>query len=176
MPKPTEKQRIHRLNFARMHSCTGQKRTDRRWSGWTSRRSRCFTLRTATAIYDRAWVARSSGEALLRKERLLFFLVIVLGENCQVTPAVTHAVPRSDVTAQGQVSQIVRTGTLGGVSSSFPAPTVKKVRVRTDTAKNECLDKFVTPCRSCCISVNASGQEEHFKTYPRSLSQSNQKL
>ena len=81
-------------------------------------------------LYDRAWVTRSSGEALLRNERLFFFLVIVLVENCQLTPAVTHAVPRSDVTSQGQVSRIVRTGTLGAVSSSFPAPTVRKVRVR----------------------------------------------
>ena len=30
--------------------------------------------------------------------------------------------------------------------------------------------------RSCCISFDASGEEEHFKTYPRSLSQSNQKF
>ena len=43
--------------------------------------------------------------------RLFFFLVIVLGENCQVIPAVTHAVPRSDVASQVQVSRIVRTGT-----------------------------------------------------------------
>ena len=111
---------------SRESTCTGQKRTDRRWCYWTSRRSRCFTLRTATAHYDRAWVARRSGESLLRKEILYFFLVIVLGENCQVTPAVTHAVPRSDVTSQGQVSRIVRTGTLGAVSSRLPDPTVKK--------------------------------------------------
>ena len=30
--------------------------------------------------------------------------------------------------------------------------------------------------RSCCISFDESGQEKHFKTYPRSLSQSNQEL
>ena len=102
----------------------------------------------STTHYDRGWVARSSGEALLRKERLFFFLIIVLGENCQVTPAVTPAVPRSDVTSQCQVSRIVRTGTLDAVSSSFPAPIVKNVRVRADMAKNQCLDNFVTPCMS----------------------------
>ena len=57
------------------------------------------------------------------------------GENCQVTLAVTHAVPRSDVTSQGRVSRIVRTGTLGAVLSSFPIPTIKKVRARADMAK-----------------------------------------
>ena len=102
----------------RESTCTGQRKTDRKWSGWRHR-SRCFTLRTATDHYDRAWVARSSGEALLRKERLFCFLVIVMGENSQVTPAVTHAVPRSDVTSQGQVSRIVRTGTFGVVSSRW---------------------------------------------------------
>ena len=30
--------------------------------------------------------------------------------------------------------------------------------------------------RSCCIPFNASGQEEHFKAYPRSLAQFNQQL
>ena len=128
MPKPTEKQ-IHCLSL-RESTCTGQKRTDRRWSGWTSRRPRCFTLRTATAYYDRVWVARNSGKNLLWQERLYFFLVIVQGENCQVTPALTHAVLRSDVIVQGQFSRIVRIGTLGAVSSSLPAPSVKKVRVR----------------------------------------------
>ena len=134
MPKLTENNEFT-IRSSRESTCTGQKTTNRKWSGWTSRRSRCFTLRTATAHYDRAWVATSSGEALLRKERLFFFLVIVLGENCQVTSAVTHAVPRSDVTCQGQVSRIVRTGILGAVSASFPAPTVKKVGVRADMAK-----------------------------------------
>ena len=147
MPKPTEKNNESTAWSSRESTCTGHKRTGRGWSGWTSRRSRCFTLRTPTAHYDRARVARSSGEALLRKERLFFFLVIVLGENCQVTLSVTHAVQRSDVTSHGQVSRIVRTGTLVAVSSSFPAPTVKKLRVRVDMAKkNPCLDNLFTHC------------------------------
>ena len=89
-----------------------------------------------------------------------FFLVIVLGENCQVTPVVTHAVPRSDVTSQGQVSRIIRTGTLGALLSSFPAPTVKKEPVRADMAKNQCLDNFVTPCRASLVNGRGRAQTD----------------
>ena len=104
--------------------------------------------------YDRAWVARSSGEVLLRKERLYFFLVILLGKNCQVTPAVTHTVPRSDVTPQGQVSRIVRTRTLGAVSLRFPAPTVRKVRARADMAKQKSMSgsfRYILYVRCCFV-------------------------
>ena len=40
----------------------------------------------------------------------------------------------------------VRTKSLGTDSSSFPAPTVKKVRMRADMAKKINVDNFVTPC------------------------------
>ena len=40
----------------------------------------------------------------------------------------------------------VRTKSSGTDSSSFPALIVKKVWVRADMAKNQCLNNFVTPC------------------------------
>ena len=47
----------------------------------------------------------------------------------------------------------VRTKNLGTDSSRFLIPTVKKVRVQADMAKNQCLDKFVTPCTPVAITA-----------------------